>query len=147
MEQPIRVLSESEAGLGSFHDCHVQGLQWRRDQFTFAMNLQYIVEWITPRPPTSGYRFSISEGRLTFRDVDELKVSMDWSSAALDAQIAHVQILKTRMTPNGRLQRFFEIEFADPDATISLWSTGYEVRLLHEPVISTVTSLPQSDGS
>ena len=145
MERPLRVLSESEAKPESFHDCHVHGLRWQRDRFTFSMELQYILEWIEPSDGSSGYRFSISEGRVTFQNVDDLKVSMDWSGVALDSQIASVRVLKTRTTPNGRVQRYFEIEFADPEAIISLWSTGYEVELLEEPVISAVTSIPLSD--
>ena len=146
MKRPFRILSESEASLESFHDCHVHGLHWRRERFTFSMNLQYILEWITPANSSAGFRFLVSEGQLTFRDVDEVRVSMNWSGAALDAQIAAVRILKTRTTPNGQLQRCFEIEFADPDGIISLWSTGYEVGLLQEPVISAVTDIPLSDG-
>src|SRR5262245_16955568 len=145
MARPLRVLPESEASLESFHDCHVHGLHWRRDRFTFSLSLHYILEWITPTGGSSGYRFSVSEGQLTFRDVDELRVSMDWSGAALDAQIAAVRSLKTRTTPNGRLQRYFEIEFADLEGIISLWSTGYELGLLQEPVISEVTSIPLPD--
>ena len=110
------------------------------------MDVQYILEWLEPSDGSSGYRFSISEGRLTFQDVDDLKVSMDWSGAALDSQIASIRVLKTRVTPSGRVQRYFEIEFADPEATISLWSTGYELKLLQEPVISAVTSIPVSNG-
>jgi hypothetical protein len=145
MKRPLRVLSESEAKPESFHDCHVHGLQWRRDRFTFSMDLQYILEWIAPSNGSADYRFSISEGRVTFRDVDDLKVSMDWSGAALDSQIASVRVLRTRTTPNGRLQRHFEIEFAEPEAVISLWSTGYEVNLLREPVVSEVTNISLCD--
>ena len=145
MERPLRVLSESEAKPESFHDCHVHGLRWQRDRFTFSVELQYILEWIEPSDGSSGYRVLISEGRVTFQNVDDLKVSMDWSGVALDSQIASVRVLKTRTTPNGRVQRYFEIEFADPEALISLWSTGYEVKLLKEPVISEVTSIPLSD--
>jgi hypothetical protein len=70
---------------------------------------------------------------------------MDWSNAALDSQIDSVQITKTRPTPAGAVQRYFEIEFADPEATISLWSTGYEVELLTEPVISEVTRITHTE--
>ena len=146
MERSIRVLSESDAGLDSFHDCHVHGLHWRRDTFSFSMDIQYILEWIEPNDGTSGYRFSISEARLRFRDVDDLKVALDWSGLALDSQIASIRMLKTRTTPTGALQRYFEIEFADPEAIISLWSTGYELALLHEPVLSNVTSIPLVNG-
>jgi hypothetical protein len=146
MKQPLRVLSESDASLESFHDCHVHGFQWRWERFTFAMNLQYILEWISPTDTFSGYRFSVSEGQLTFQNVDDLKISMDWSGVVLDAQIAAVRILNTRTTPNGALMRHFEIEFDEPEAVISLWSTGYEVNLLREPVISEVPGIPVFDG-
>jgi hypothetical protein len=146
MKQPFRVLSESDAKPESFHDCHVHGLHWRRAQFTFTMDLQYILEWIKPSDDSSSYRFSVSDGRVTFLNVADLNVSMDWSGAALDAQIAVMRIVKTRTTPNGRLQRQFEIEFADPVAVISLWSTGYEVELLQAPLISDVPSIPIFEG-
>jgi hypothetical protein len=111
------------------------------------MDIQYILKWIEPTAASSGaYRFSICEARLIFRSVSELKVSMDWSDSALDSEIAAVRVLKSRATPNGQLERYFEIGFSDPDGIISLWSTGYEVSLLAEPVISEVTSIPLSDG-
>jgi len=40
MSQSLRVLTEAEAKLGSFHDCHVHGIRWRRDAFSFALDLQ-----------------------------------------------------------------------------------------------------------
>jgi len=144
-ERPLRILSETDASPESFHDCHVHGLRWRRDRFVFSMGLQYILSLIHPGDGDSGYRFSIAEAELVFENVDELRISMDWSVAALDAQIAAMRVLQTRNTPNGRLQRYFEIEFADPDALICLWTTGYEVRILREPVISAVTGIPLDD--
>jgi hypothetical protein len=68
---------------------------------------------------------------------------MDWSGSRLDSQIAAVRVLSTRTTPKGHIERFFEIEFSEPDASISVWSTGYEVILLDEPVISKVPSIPR----
>lgn len=146
MQKPLRTLSESDAGLESFHDCHADGFHWSRNRFTFSIDIQYILEWIAPSDASSGYRFSICEARLIFQGVSELKVSMDWSGSALDSEIGAMRVLESRTTPNGQLERHFEIEFADPDGIISLWSTGYEVSLLQEPVISEVTNIPLSDG-
>ena len=140
MRRPFRVLSESDARPETFHDCHVHSLHWRR--FMFSMDLQYILKWIEPSDSASSYRFSVSEARMIFHNVDDLKVSMEWCDAALDSEIASVRILKTRTTPNGNLQRYFEIGFAEPEAMISLWSTGYEVELLQEPVTSDLPTLP-----
>jgi len=36
------------------------------------------------------------------------------------------------------------IEFAEPEAVNSFWSSGYEVTLLTEPTLSDVTSIPSS---
>jgi len=147
MQQPIRILSEHQAPPGSFHDCHVQGIRWRRDRFVFSMDLQYILEWIVPADGSAaGYRFSISEARLTFRDADELEISMAWSGGALDCQIDTLRILESRTTPNGKTENQYEIDFSDPDGRISIWSTGYELALLTEPVISKVTSIPMHDS-
>jgi len=147
MHSPLRVLSESEARLESFHDCHAHGLRWRADRFTFTVDLQYILEWIEPSNVSAGaYRFLVSEALLVFRGASELKVSMDWSGSALDSEIGAVRILRSRTTPNGQVERYFEIEFSDPDGIICLWSTGYEVNLLAEPVISAVPSIPLPDG-
>jgi hypothetical protein len=46
MHHPLRVLSESEAKLECFHDCHVHGLHWSDERFIFSLDLQYILEWI-----------------------------------------------------------------------------------------------------
>jgi hypothetical protein len=145
MRPPIRILSESEAGLASFHDCHAHGLRWRRDQFRFTVELQYILQWIPPKDGTAEYRFSICEAQVVFHGVSDLKVAMDWSRAGLDAEIAEISVLESRSTPNGSTERHFEISFANLEGSISLWSTGYHISLLNEPVISTTQTLPLSD--
>ncbi len=143
MRQPIRTLSEVDAPLGSFHDCHVHGLAWQRDRFSFSLDLQYILQWMPPASATAGYSFLVADAQLTFQSSAEVRVAMDWMTSALDAQVAAVRVLDTRHTPNGAIQRKFEIEFADPEGGITLWSTGYEVLLLEEPVISPVPSPPR----
>ena len=109
------------------------------------MSIQYILNWIAPVEGSSWYSFSVCEARLTFRSVSELQVSMDWGDAMLDAEIDVVRILKSRTTPNGSPENYYEIEFNTPEARIALWSTGYEVVLLEEPQLSSQTSIPISD--
>jgi len=141
MQSPFRILGESDSRPDSFHDCHVHGLRWKADRFTFTIDLQYIVEWVQPIDPSRGYRFWISEARLTFRDVDDLKLSMDWSGTSLDAQMETIRVLKSRATPAGLSQRNYEVVFSTPEGSISLWSTGYELALLEKPLLSEVSSI------
>src|ERR1041384_2203656 len=100
MSSPLRIISGSNVELESFHDCHVHGLHWRRDHFTFSIDLQYILEWIVSHDDIAGYRFSVCEARVTFRSVADLKISMDWSGAMLDSEIDAVRTSKTRTTPS-----------------------------------------------
>jgi len=134
------LLAESAAPPESFHDCHVHGLSWLRNEFCFSMKLNYILKWIAPSAPQTSFRFLISEASLTFHDVDELKLSLDWSESALDLEIAALTVRTSRTTPTGRPQRLFEFDLAQPNGRITLWSSSYSVLLIGEAVISDVAS-------
>lgn len=141
-----RIFDESEAKAESFHDCHIHGLRWRRHRFTFSLDIQYILKWIEPSDVSAGaYRFLVAEAHLVFDNVSDLKLSMDWEGAALEAQIDALRALESRPTPNGQIERRFEIRFSDPDGFISLWSTGYQVILISDPVVSAAPSLPPDE--
>ena len=140
-----RVLSESDAKPESFHDVHVHGLHWRRDRFAFLMDIQYILEWIIPTGSSSAYSFMVCEAQITFRNVYDLQISLEWVDGVLDAQIDGMQVTNVRTMRNGEIQRHYEISFSTPEANITLWSAGYEVSLLGEPVLSAVTSIPYAE--
>jgi hypothetical protein len=101
------------------------------------------LEWIPPSDPSGGYSFSIAEARLIFRDVDDLKIVMDWAGTVLDVQIDRLRVVKSRTTPTGLTQHYYEFDFSEPQAELGLWSTGYAVVLLNEPERSTATNLPR----
>lgn len=135
---PLRILSEKDAD--NFHDCRIQGISWSQKDFTFTLDIQYIVEWIQPTEETQGnYQFRICEAELIFHNVRDPRLSIDWARARLDAVISEVRVLESGTTPTGRHERLFEIELATIENTICLWSTHYEVALLSEPVVSNVT--------
>jgi hypothetical protein len=145
MQRLVRTLNESEAPPDTFHDCHIHGVRWNRDRFTLSLYMQYIIEWIYPTNTHSAFQFLLCEARLIFSSVSELIVTMDWSGSALDCEIGSLCILNSRKTPNGETERHFEIDFADPDGIMSLWSTGYKINLLGEPVIASAPSMPTDD--
>lgn len=143
-----KVLSQAEAHPDTFHDCHVQGIHWAHDTFRFSLDIHYILECIAPDESSGGsYRLRVAEAQLVFDDVSEVSVSMDWSQSVLDAEMYSLSIVDSRLTPGGASESKFEIEFSEPSAFISVWSPGYRVILLGEPVISNVPLLevPSSD--
>jgi len=130
---PTQVLSAEAAPLDSFHDCYVHGLRWSQRQFLFAVDLDYIVEWILPSEALAAYRFRVSSGSLVFADASGVKANLDWSGAGLEAQISSLWLDGERTTPNGSKQHRYVIDFSDVDGSISLWATAYEVLLWTEP--------------
>lgn len=135
-----KILSESEATPDSFHDCHVYGIRWDSLGYQLVLYLQYIVAWIEPADKTSSYRFLVSDARLVFSNADNVKLAMAWNGL-LDAQIDGLSCLAVRTSPNGTQERLFEVSFSEPDATLSLWSTGYALHLEHPPTESPTTPL------
>jgi hypothetical protein len=145
----VRILGEANAT--TFHDCFVYGVGWDRKDWTYAfsVDLDYILEWLEPTSSSSGhYRFMVAEARLVFRDAKEMVVSLDWSGMRMgdsltyeDAQIDDIVVVGTRAPKVGAPERQFKINFHFPSGSISLWSTGYEVHLLGEPVVSDTQQL------
>lgn len=137
MTNAIQILSEAHASLTSLHDCHAYGISWKRDAFQFVIHLQYITRWTQPEnSPDAPYRFHVSDARLEFSNVHDPRVSLDWSKAAIDAQISAARITDSSVTSTGAVVRHFELDFSVPDASIDLWSTGYQIVLLSETVVS-----------
>jgi hypothetical protein len=125
-EQPVQIISSHTAG--SFHDCVCYGIHWDSATFTLGIDLDYIVAWVEPKHSTDGYRFHVAPATLVFRDVDGLQIQLTWS-ATLTAQIASLSTAGKRANPNGGEEVEVVIEFAEPDGTMSLWTTGYELHV------------------
>lgn len=139
-----RRLGEDEAVPESFHDCKVEGIRWKRRAFELVLDLQYILKWIPPREEEASYRFLMVKSRLRFRGVEEARIEMDWSKDLLGpAEIESMVVEEARKLTTGGTQRRFVISFSQPDGEISLWSTGYELELLEEPVLCDLPSLPE----
>jgi hypothetical protein len=69
----------------SWHDTHVHGLQieggGQNGTGTFALDLDYIVEWL---PPIEGaFQFRLAPATLIFYDVFALKIDLNWVGAAM----------------------------------------------------------------
>jgi hypothetical protein len=77
MKGEVRVLSEEEVSGQRFHDCHVYGVAWCRDSFTFSLDIDYILQWHKPEPPADSYKFSVSKALLVFKSVSDIKLWMD----------------------------------------------------------------------
>lgn len=64
----------------SWHDCHVHGLRVAEGQYgagELELDLDYIVEW---RRVSDRTTFLIVPARLTFHEVTNLRITIDWAT-------------------------------------------------------------------
>jgi hypothetical protein len=141
LQNPVRLLPEALALPGSFHDCYVHGVRWDSRRFSFAIDLDYILDWLEPRDRSEGYRFLVSRASLVFSNADSVTLALDWTGGALISQLYELRVDGSRNTLNGSVQSRYVLEFTEPEGQISLWSTGYEVALWTEPRESEFQSL------
>lgn len=69
----------------SWHDNHVHGLRFFEGEHgtgELELDLDYILEWITPTAESVSFRYRIAPARLRFHDVTNLAISIDYASAS-----------------------------------------------------------------
>jgi hypothetical protein len=137
-----REVSRLEFG---FHDCLVSGFRWHDGKNIFVFHLQYITRWIPPTGGAVNFRFEIADAELTFQNVSETMLSFDWGLSPLTARIDRVTTVKSRTAASGVVEHHYRIEFTQPRAFVTLWSSGHVVKLLHEPVLCDRQHLPTRD--
>ena len=70
-----------------FHDCYIHCVRWSIGDFSLSLDLDYIVEWLEPVVVGEGYRFWISPAELSFQNVSDVSVQLDWMGWGLECQV------------------------------------------------------------
>ena len=104
--------------------------------FTFCLDLDYIVKWVQPAGSGEYYSFWICPAQLSFKNIEDVLVNLDWTGLAPDCQIQDIRRHSTRTTPNGNVQWFWEVELLEPSGSISLWATGFELSMTGPSTLS-----------
>jgi Bacterial toxin 24 len=128
-----------------FHDCLVNGFRWHDRKKFFVIYLQYIAKWIAPTAEAENYRFEIAAAELTFKNTSETMLSFNWGLWVLSARMDGIVVTESRPTASGVVEHHYRIDFAFPRAFVSFWSTGFELTLLHDPILCEHQRLPVSD--
>lgn len=137
--------SEADFERLGFHDCRIWAIRWSPQDFSIALDLDYIVEWVEPTQEASNYAFWICPAELRFANVDGVDVALQWSGLPLECHIAELHRRESRQTPNGTLQWLWELELSAPGGSISLWATGFHLKMLAKPVLSNVQCLKRTE--
>ncbi len=103
----------------------------------FILDIDFIVEWLPPKDKK--FCFRIAAADLTFHDVSDLIISVDYASATAAVQPMTIQEIHREVItyPNGFSSYSWKIEINwPPNNYIVFKSKGFTQKLRMEPVIS-----------
>ncbi len=110
------VWSDEDFERMSWHDVTIHAMAFVDEESAaeLVVDLDYLVEWFEPTPPSVSYGFSIAPATLVFESVSELTGTLE-PSAATRLEINAVE--RSELEPDGRrrlliLGHTFEISFA-----------------------------------
>jgi len=124
-----------------WHDNAIHGFKIREGDDGCSgeldLDIDYILEWLPPED--NRFKFRISPATLTFHDVTDLVISVDYASSTASLQPMTIQEIKkeAKLYPNGYSSFTWEIEMNWPkDSFLKFVSRGFTQTLRKEPVVS-----------
>jgi hypothetical protein len=116
----------------SWHDNTVYSMDFPDSKYFFSLYLDYILEW--RKIENSGFDFLIAPAVLTFENVSDLKVELDFYQTALE--IDEIQKIGSCISPNRKMILYnYEVVFFD-QGTIRFTASGFTQKLTAEPKFS-----------
>jgi hypothetical protein len=121
----------------SWHDNHVYAFRIEEGEWgsgKLILDIDYIEEWL---PNEKSFRFRIVPARLIFREVTNLRLSLDYGavSAGMCPFSIH-EIKRTKEAPS------WTIEINWPKGEISFTASGFEQVAAGEPVVCEGQHIP-----
>lgn len=103
------------------------------------LDIDFIVEWLPPQGENNAFGFRIAPAHLTFHDVTDLVISVDYASstAAVQPMTIHEIHREVVTYPTGYSSFAWKIEINWPrNSFISFRSPGFTQALKGEPIVS-----------
>jgi hypothetical protein len=102
-----------------------------------VLDLDHIVEWIESE---KGYEFRVAPAELRFREVTDLRITLDYSAATAALTPFTLAEIQVDQLVNGQSNRW-TLKVNWPVGEISFSSTGFIQHLTSDPVVSSAQTL------
>lgn len=112
------------------------------------LDIDFIVEWLLPESPNNAFMFRVAPADLTFHDVTNLVISIDYASstAAFQPMAIHEIHREIVTYPNGYSSFAWKIAINWPrNSTISFHSNGFTQVMRKPPLTSDVQHLSPAE--
>jgi hypothetical protein len=140
--------TEVDFGELSWHDNHVHGLRILEGEHgsgELVLDIDHIVEWL--RPSGGQFRFRIAPTTLTFREIRDLRIEIDYvktSAGIVPPSVDEITREAFKYVTGVASYRWI-IKMNWTAGTITFTSPGFTQRLRAEPVVSDQQCLAASE--
>jgi len=142
------VWTDAQFDAMSWHDNHVHALRLVAGEHgagDLVLDIDHIVEWI---PDASGFRFRVVPAWLTFRNVANLRLHLDFATpTAAFGPFSIEDVERNGATRERHAALAWRIVFNWPDGDLAFDSTGFVQRARGVPVVNDAQVLrPEQRG-
>jgi hypothetical protein len=134
----IQAWSDRQFDEMSWHDNHVHALrivEGAHGAGELVLDLDYILEWL--KCEDGGCEFRIVPACLTFRDVTNLRISLDYAAAAAALGPFSIHAIERRIERRERYDaQLWKIRVNWPVGEISFEASGFQQLAMRDSVIS-----------
>lgn len=138
------VWTEADFELMGWHDARIHAIAFVEETFEFALDIDYIVEWLTPVPPGEHFRFWVAPCTLVFENVSELEIDLRPHGGLSIEEISRVEGLIPRNAESIGKTAEYRWTLQCHGGTISLRGTGYKQYVRMAPRCLDSQSIPSA---
>jgi len=128
-----------------WHDVIVHGLGFNLEEDEFLLDIDYILAWVEPEPPSPYFSFWMAPATLVFHQASELKMDYD---ASLGFQLQGIERGESRcveLVDSGEYRRDVLWTLDGNEGSISLWAPRYTQFIRKRPVRSKAQAFSLSE--
>ena len=137
---------ESQFDEMSWHDNHVHALRIRKGRHGYdgelELDIDYILDWL--RPSESTFAFRVAPATLTFIDVLDLRIEIDYAAFSYaTTPFSIAAITRQAATSHGGTR--WTLELNAPNGAISFLASGFRQVLRAQPIVTSSQSLTEQE--
>lgn len=122
------IWTDADFDVMGWHDCRVHALAILGESYELALDLDYILTWVSPVLPAVHFQFWVAPATLVFADVTDLKIEL-----ATDFELEIADLLRDAAPDALQSRARWRFEFRQ--GLISLEAAGYAQYLRRPPIL------------
>lgn len=128
LEKPLWTADDFE--VMGWHDSRLWAMVADEERFEFAMDLDYIFNWVHPGPDETYFKFWVAPVTMVFENAYDVTINIESRQGGIEVADLHRE--DSKPAPNGALTDY-RFRFECQEGEISLRATGYRLYVRSEP--------------